>query len=306
MKIIFMGTPDFAVPAFLKILNSADHEIVAVFTQSPKPRGRGMRLEASPIQKIAQDHGITVYCPPTLKSLESHNLINSIEADVIIVVAYGFIVPQNIINAKKYGCLNIHPSKLPKYRGAAPLQRVIIGGDKETSVCVMQMDEGLDTGDIILEHDIILDSRIILPQLHDMCANIGGELLIKVLNNIESLPRYKQSLEGVVYAHKLTKEEAKINWQNEAFKIDCQIRGMNPWPGAYFSYKEQNIKILESDYKNIDHDQLPGKLINGDFEVACGTGILIVKTIQLAGKPKIDAKDFLRGIKKSQDDIIFS
>jgi methionyl-tRNA formyltransferase len=306
MKVIFMGTPDFALPSFKQILESKHHEIVAAFTQKAKPKGRGMQIDSSPVQKIAEDNGIKVYWPTSLRSPESYDLINSIEADVIVVVAYGFIVPQNIIDLKKHGCLNIHPSKLPKYRGAAPLQRTIINGDRETSVCIMQMDSGLDTGDIILQQDVLLNENISLPQLHDMCSDIGGKLLITVLDNIDSLPRFKQSKEGTVYAHKLTKEEALINWCDDAFKIDCQIRGMNPWPGAYFCYEGKNIKILEAKYINKTHTSQPGELMNNNFEVACGSGILLVKTLQPSGKQRMNAKDFLRGIHITQEKIIFS
>jgi len=306
MKVIFMGTPDFALPTFKKILASKHHEIVATFTQKAKPRGRGMKVDSSPVQKIAEDNGITVYSPISLRSPESYDLVNSIAADIIVVVAYGFIVPQNIIDSKKYGCLNVHPSKLPKYRGAAPLQRTIINGDREASVCIMQMDSGLDTGDIILQQDLLLNDTITLPQLHDMCADIGSQLLVKVLNNIDSLLKQKQSEEGIVYAHKLTKEEALINWRDDAFKIDCQIRGMSPWPGAYFCYEGKSIKILEASYINKTHNCQPGELISSNFEVACGSRVLLVKTLQPAGKQKMNAQDFLRGIRKTQEKIIFS
>jgi methionyl-tRNA formyltransferase len=306
MKIIFMGTPDFALPSFKKILTSGHHEIVATFTQKAKPKGRGMKIDSSPVQKIAEDNGIAVYSPTSLKALESYDLINSIEADIIVVVAYGFIIPQSVIDSKQYGCLNIHPSKLPKYRGAAPLQRTIINGDRETSVCIMQMDSGLDTGNIILQQDLLLDEAITLPQLHDMCAEVGGQLLLKVLDNINSLPSQPQSQDGVVYAHKLTKAESLINWQNDAFQIDCQIRGMTPWPGAYFVYEGKNIKILEAKCINKTHASQAGELINNNFEVACGTGVLQVKMLQPAGKNKMNAPDFLRGIHSSGKKIIFS
>lgn len=301
-----MGTPDFAVPAFRKIIESENHKIVAILTQRSKHKGRGMKLDFSPVQKLAEEKGIQVYSPSSLRSEESYKLINSIEADIIVVVAYGLIIPSNIINIKKYGCLNIHPSKLPKYRGAAPLQRTIINGERETALCIIQMDDGIDTGDIILQKNIMLEQRISFMELHDKCSNVGADLLIEALNNIESLPKHKQSQVGIVYANKLTKEEAKINWNEPAFKIDCKIRGMITWPGTYFCHEGKNIKVIEADYKITKHNYIPGQLINNDFEVACGTDILIIKTIQPANRSEMNAKDYLRGLKNDKSKIIFS
>ena len=291
-----MGTPEFAVPALRHLISSSDHKIKAVFTRAPKAQGRGMKLTNSPIHDLALSHNIDVYTLKTLRNEEAFKLIDSIRADIIIVVAYGFIIPKNILTAKKYGCLNIHPSKLPKYRGAAPLQRTIINGETETSVCIMQMDEGIDTGDIILQKDLILNSKITFPELHDQCAQIGGTLLLEVLENIENLPRIKQSERGVSYADKLTKEEAKVDWHDSASNIDCKIRGMNPWPGAYFIHDSKTIKILEATWTNNEHKSNPGEILNSDFEVACGSGTLIIKYLKPEGKPKMLATDYLRGL----------
>ena len=293
-----MGTPDFAVPTFEKILESKDHNIKAVFTAPPKPKGRGMNIEKSSIHKKALNHNIPIYTPKTLRNKESLELIESILADIIVVVAYGLIIPGNIISSKKFGCLNIHPSKLPKYRGAAPLQRTIINGDKESAVCIMQMDEGLDTGDVILSQKLPLHHRITLQELHNKCAMIGAELLIKTLNDIETLPRIAQNNDGVVYAHKLTKEEGLIDWKKSAYEIDCMVRGMNPWPGAYFKMNDKIIKIIESDYNETSHNYHPGTIINdkdNKFKMACGSGILHIKIVQPAGKNKMQGEDFLRG-----------
>ena len=291
-----MGTPEFAVPALRYLISSSDHKIKAVFTRARKAQGRGMKLTNSPIHDLALSHNIDVYTLKTLRNEEAFKLIDSIRADIIIVVAYGFIIPKNILTAKKYGCLNIHPSKLPKYRGAAPLQRTIINGETETSVCIMQMDEGIDTGDIILQKDLILNSKITFLELHDQCAQIGGKLLLEVLENIENLPRIKQSERGVSYADKLTKEEAKVDWHDSAFNIDCKIRGMNPWPGAYFIHDSKTIKILEATCTNNEHKSNPGEILNSDFEVACGSGTLIIKYLKPEGKPKMLATDYLRGV----------
>ena len=295
MNIIFMGTPDFAVPALQNLISSKEHKVVAVFSQAPKAKGRGMKIIESPIHQLAASNHIPVHTPKTLRKTEALELIASIDADIIVVVAYGFIIPKNILESKKHGCLNIHPSKLPKYRGAAPLQRTIIDGESETAVCIMQMDEGLDTGDIILQEDFALDSRITLTQLHDKCAKIGGNLLLKVFNNIETLPRIKQSDVGMTYAHKLTKEESRVNWQDSAFKIDCMVRGMNPWPGVYFEFDDKKIKILEAEYSDINHNYKPGQILNNSFDVACGTGILHIKYVKPEGKQKMLSKDYLNG-----------
>lgn len=294
-----MGTPDFAVPSLQSLLDHDQHEVVAVFTQSPKAKGRGLKEIASPIEQLARIYNVPVYNPRSIKTLETKELIDSIEANIIVVVAYGFIIPKDILISKKYGCLNIHPSKLPKYRGAAPLQHTIINGEKETAVCIMQMDEGLDTGDIILMQQFDLPANITLPELHDKCAKIGAKLLLEVLNKITILPRIKQTGEAVSYAGKLSKEHGKIDWNQKAFQIDCKIRGMNPWPGTYFEYKNRVIKILEASYQDKAHNMLPGEIIIGDnknIEVACNDGIVIIKKLQLPGKKAMNAGEFLRGM----------
>ena len=290
-----MGTPEFAVPALTKLINS-DHEVVAVFTQKPKAKGRGLSEAKSPVHQLADDYQIPVHTPATLRNEEAANLINNIDADIIVVIAYGFIIPQNILDAKKYGYLNIHPSSLPRHRGAAPLQRTIIEGNKTSSVCIMQMDAGLDTGDILMREDFDLPERITLQELHDKCANIGAELLIKTLANIDDIVPMPQSSDGVTYAHKLTKEEGRVNWQDAAYTINCKVRGMNPWPGVYFSHNGKNIKILEAEYIDISHNSTPGTVINDRLEVVCGKGILAIKKLQQEGKKALNTEEFLRGV----------
>lgn len=290
-----MGTPEFAVPSLQTLIDSAVHQVVAVFTQPPKSKGRGLQEIASPVHQLASQYHIPVYTPTTLRNQEAVYLINSIQSEIIIVVAYGFLIPPLILQAKKYGCLNIHPSSLPRHRGAAPLQRTIIAGDTTTSVCIMQMDEGFDTGDIILQHSFILPPRITLTLLHDQCAVIGSNLLLNVLDNIENLPRSAQSPENITYAPKLKKEEGKIDWCDSAYKIDCQIRGMNPWPGVYFEYNGKIIKILKAEYNNIDSQMLPGTVINDRLFVACGQGILMITALQQQGRKILGVDEFLRG-----------
>jgi len=289
-----MGTPEFAVPALTKLINF-DHQVVAVFTQKPKAKGRGLNETKSPVHQLALTHQIPVYTPSTLRNEEAASLIYNVTADIIVVIAYGFIIPQNILEAKKYGCLNIHPSDLPRHRGAAPLQRTIIEGDRKSSVCIMQMDAGLDTGDILMKEDFDLPSRITLQELHDKCANLGAELLVKTLANIDDIVPIKQLSNGITYAHKLTKEEGKVDWQLSAYAIDCKIRGMNPWPGVYFSYNNKIIKILEAEYFDKSHDFTPGTVINENLEIACGKGILVIKKLQQEGKKVLNIEEFLRG-----------
>ncbi|HJK87564.1 MAG TPA: methionyl-tRNA formyltransferase [Candidatus Megaira endosymbiont of Hartmannula sinica] len=273
MKVIFMGTPSFAVPILESIINSPDHELVAVFTKEPKKQNRGMKVIKSDVHQYIESYitnskdnssshnnnDIAIYNPKTLRTEDSYNLIKSIEADIIVVAAYGFILPKNILEMKKYGCINIHPSDLPKYRGAAPIQRTVINRDSKSSVCVMQMSEGMDEGDILLKEDIIIDNKnITSKQLHDSCAIIGGRLIIKFLNNINNIKPTKQRGE-VIYANKLTKEEGQINFEKHtASHIDAMIRGMNPWPGVYFYYRDTMIKIDETIIiasNDIDNDE---------------------------------------------------
>lgn len=295
-----MGTPQFSIPALKKLIDSSDHQVVGVFTQIPKAKGRGLAQTSSPVHDLAKSCNIPVYTPTTLRNQEAAELINSIEADIIVVVAYGFIIPENILNSKKYGCLNIHPSKLPKYRGAAPLQRTIINGENSTAVCIMQMDAGLDTGDIILQEDFKLPERVSLPELHDKCAGIGADLLLKVLSEVETLPRTPQSAERITYAHKLTKPEGKIDWNDSARQIDCKIRGMNPWPGTYFEYDGKIIKVLQASFNDLEHNHKPGLIISDQLEVACNKGVLILEKLQLPSKAPLTASEFLRGFKMSK------
>jgi methionyl-tRNA formyltransferase len=298
MNVIFMGTPEFAVPALDALIQSNNHKVAAVFSQQPKAKGRGMLIQNSPVHDKAAAHNISVYTPSSLKTKETLDLIKSISADIIIVIAYGFIIPIDILESKKYGCLNIHPSKLPKYRGAAPLQRTIINGDLETAVCVIQMDEGLDTGDIILQQNFDISATITFQELHDNCSNIGGKLIIQALDNIKTLVRSKQPDQNATYAHKLKKEEGKVNWHDSAFKVDCMVRGMNPWPGVYFEYNGIILKIIESECIKKEHSFNPGTIINEKFEVACGSDVLLILRVQPENKPKMSATDFLRGQNK--------
>lgn len=294
MNIIFMGTPEFAVPSLQGLIDS-NHKVKAIFTQAPKPKGRGMKTIESPVHMVAIKNNIPVYTPKSLRKGEAFDIINSIDADMIVVVAYGLIIPSNILHIKKYGCINVHPSDLPKHRGAAPLQRTIIDGDNETAVCIMYMDEGVDTGDVILREKFTLSKNITLKELHDKCSYLGRDLLVNTMDNINSLPRSKQGSDGATYAHKLTKEDGEVDWQDDAYKIDCKVRGMNPWPGVWFKTEGKLIKIVESEYNDISHTYKPGTIINDNFDVACGIGVLQIKILQPEGKRKMSGDEYLRG-----------
>ncbi len=343
MDIIFMGTPEFALPTLKALNESKQHNIKAVFTAYPKSKGRGMKLTPSPVGEFAACFNLPVYTPKTLRSEEVQKQIHDIEADLIVVVAYGFIIPKSILYAKKYGCLNIHPSMLPKYRGAAPLQRVIITGEKETAVCIIQMDEGLDTGDILMSTRFSLEEDITLIDLHDKCAKIGADILLKTLQSINNLSPISQDslikdgkclIDGrelddkVIYAKKLTKEEAEISWNEDAFVIDCKVRGSNPWPGIHFNLKntryldsnsnkrfdeastlkfrlfkeEKIIKIIKSKIigelnYNLAKRCRPGDIISDEFDILCGDGKIIkLLEVKPSGKYLMSGEEFLRGM----------
>jgi methionyl-tRNA formyltransferase len=303
MKIIFMGTPDFAIPTLQTLINSS-HQISAVFTQVSKPQDRGMIEKKSPVHTLAEAHNIPVYNPKTMRNNEVTQLVEGIDADIIIVVAYGFIIPKAILESKKYGCLNLHPSALPRFRGAAPLQRTIIAGDKTTEICIMQMDEGMDTGDILAKEELELHPRIALQELHDKCADIGAKLMFNIIDNIDNIKPIKQTEEGLVYASKLTKAEGIVDWNKSAFVIDCQIRGMNPWPGVFFTYKGENIKILEAEFIEKDHNLQPGTVIDDNLQIACGKDVLHIIRLQKAGKKHVSSEEFLRGYRVDAGEVL--
>jgi methionyl-tRNA formyltransferase len=303
MKIIFMGTPDFAVPTLRGLLQSS-HEVVAVFTQPPKPKGRGMKVIKSPVHQVAEDAGVVVYCPDTLKNPEIWKIVDQIECDIVVVVAYGFIIPKQILYSKKYGCINLHPSKLPRFRGAAPLQRTIIEGDKESAICVIKMDEGLDTGDILLQEDIQLKDNVTLQELHDFCSVRGAQLVVEVLDNIDTIIPKQQPSEGLVYAQKLTKDEGVIDWNFPALLIDRKIRGMNPWPGVFFDYHGEMIKIIKASCVDYCSTHLPGTIIAEESIVVCGEGGLKIEKVQRPGKGPITFRELLAQINAS--DVLHS
>ncbi len=295
LNIIFMGTPDFAVPALQKLLDS-DHSITCVYSQPPRPSGRGHKVTKSPIQQLAETHNIPVHHPVTLRHADAQNIFTGHKADIIIVAAYGLILPPYVLEHAQHGCVNIHPSLLPRWRGAAPIQRTIMAGDNETGIAIMQMDEGLDTGDIITLEKSLVPDTITAGELHDKLASEGADQLLATLTIIENgtATRTKQSEDGVTYAHKIDKKESWIDWHNNAHQIHCKIRGLSPFPGAGFLLGEDKIKILTTDFIEVNHTH-PEGLILEDMRIACADGFIIPTRVQKTGKNAMSVRDFLNG-----------
>ncbi|MDX1923645.1 MAG: methionyl-tRNA formyltransferase [Rickettsiaceae bacterium] len=303
-SLIFMGTPEFAAPSLRALIR--DHEVRAVFTSPPKPAGRGMEIKFSPVYEIAAKNNIQIHTPRTLKDRAILDIINTIDADIIVVCAYGFIIPPSILSAKKYGCINLHPSRLPKFRGASPLQHTIIEGETESSICIIQMDAGLDTGPILLQKDFSMPYRATLAWLHDYTAKEGAELISNVVSNIENLKPVAQNLSGASYASKLSKDDSYINWVDSAEKIDCGIRGRFPWPGSYMKTNLGDIKIIEakpfaesSSEESYNKEKYQsGQIIDSKkLIIACGDGLLKIEKLQVPGGKQISALEFFNSKK---------
>ncbi|WP_298849552.1 methionyl-tRNA formyltransferase [uncultured Ruegeria sp.] len=292
MRIVFMGTPDFSVPV-LDALVEAGHEIAAVYCQPPRPAGRGKKDRPTPVHARAEALGLSVRHPVSLKSAEEQNAFAALNADVAVVVAYGLILPQPILDAPKQGCLNIHASLLPRWRGAAPIHRAIMSGDAETGICIMQMEAGLDTGPVLLRQATAIEAEETTAQLHDRLSAMGAALIIEVLSNLQDLTPEPQPENGVTYAAKIDKSEARIDWTRTAEEIDRQIRGLSPFPGAWTEIDGERIKLLAS--RLADGQGVPGEILNGDLHVACGQGAVELLRLQRAGKGAQDRETFLRG-----------
>ncbi len=311
MRIAFMGTPDFSVPVLSELI-AAGHEIVAVYTQPARPAGRGKKLRPSPVETLARNYGLNVYTPVNFKNSDDIKAFRDLNLDVAVVVAYGLILPQAILDAPDYGCLNLHGSLLPRWRGAAPIHRAIMAGDQETGVQVMQMEAGLDTGAVLLSETVAIQDDETTGTLHDKLSLIGAQLMPRALAALDrgSLVATPQEEEGVCYAHKITSEEARIDWQNSAHEIDCHIRGLSPFPGAWFMMKDKKgdpmrVKVLMSSYdrlNNLDKQDLADKAfgtvldVEEDIVVATGSGYVRLSTLQRPGKSAQPAQEFLRGL----------
>ena len=294
MKLIFMGTPDFSVP-ILDALHAAGHDIVCVYCQPPRPAGRGKKDRPTPVHQRAQDLGLPVRHPVSLKGAEEQAEFEALGADVAVVVAYGLILPQAVLDAPKLGCLNIHASLLPRWRGAAPIHRAIMAGDAETGVCIMQMEAGLDTGPVLTRARMPIEHTDTTQSLHDKLATQGAELIVRTLAELPTLTPTAQPEKGVLYAHKIDKAEAHIDWSTPATEVDRQIRGLSPFPGAWFEHDGNRIKVLASAVSDMTGPAGHVVTTDGEIVVACGTGAVALTRLQRAGKSAQPADEFLRG-----------
>ncbi|MEZ5775912.1 MAG: methionyl-tRNA formyltransferase [Hyphomicrobiaceae bacterium] len=303
LRTAFMGTPDFAVPT-LRALLDAGHEVVAVYSQPPRPAGRGMAERPSPVHGLASTRGIPVRTPRSLRNAEAQQDFAALGADVAVVVAYGLILPRPILEAPRHGCLNLHPSRLPRWRGAAPIQRTIMAGDRETAIAVMRMDEGLDTGPVCLEVPVELGPDMTAGELHDLAASEGAALMVAALARLEAgtLACRPQAEEGVTYAAKIDKAEARIDWARPAAAVNDLIRGLSPFPGAFLEIAgpkgPERVKVLAARIADgaVPIGALPGTVLDDVMTIACGDGGAIRPLlVQRAGKKPMETAEFLRG-----------
>ncbi|MGF1683448.1 methionyl-tRNA formyltransferase [Photobacterium minamisatsumaniensis] len=297
LRIVFAGTPDFAA-RHLAALLSSQHEVIAVYTQPDRPAGRGKKLTASPVKNIAVEHNIPVYQPASLRNEEAQQELAALGADIMVVVAYGLLLPTEVLETPKLGCINVHGSILPRWRGAAPIQRSIWAGDTETGVTIMQMDEGLDTGDMLSIATLPIEATDTSATMYEKLAGLGPGALIECLADIASgsAVAIKQDDEQANYAKKLSKEEAKIDWAMDATAIERCVRAFNPWPMSYFTVAEQNVKVWQVAVVEGEHGQAPGTILSADKQgivVATGKGSLRLIEIQPPGKKAMQAQDLL-------------
>jgi methionyl-tRNA formyltransferase len=289
MRIIFMGTPDFSVPVLDAL--AAQHDIAAVYTQPPRPAGRGKQDRPSPVHTRAAALGLPVHHPISLRSEEVQQSLAALQADVAVVVAYGLILPQVVLDMPRLGCLNIHASLLPRWRGAAPIHRAIMAGDAETGVCIMQMEAGLDTGPVLLREATPIGAEETTQDLHDRLSDMGARLILQALND---MPRATpQAAEGVTYATKIDKAEARVDWTLPAEQVDRQIRGLSPFPGAWCDVKGERVKLLRA--RLAAGQGAPGQVLHG-LTIACGTGAVEITMAQREGKRAVPADELLRGL----------
>jgi methionyl-tRNA formyltransferase len=300
LKVAFMGTPDFAVPTLAEIVGQG-HEVVACYTRAPAAAGRGMELKPSPVQRMAERFAIPVLTPKTLKTDEAAAAFRAHAADVAVVVAYGMILPRTILDAPALGCLNLHASLLPRWRGAAPIQRAVMAGDPESGVAVMKMEEGLDTGPVGMVERVAIGPDMTAGELHDRLAPLGADLMVRALAALSrgALSFTAQPAEGVTYARKIGNDEARIDWAAGAEAVHNQVRGLSPFPGAFFTADfgkgPERVKILRS--ARADGAGAPGTLLDGHGVVACGDGAIRLVQVQRAGKAPVGVADFLRGVR---------
>ena len=299
LRLVFMGTPDFAVPTLAAIV-ARGHDVAAVFTRASQPAGRGMELRPSPVECEARRLGIAVLTPKTLRSAEAQDALRAHSADAAVVVAYGLILPRSILDAPRFGCFNLHASALPRWRGAAPINRAIMAGDAETGVVVMQMAEGLDTGPVAMTTRIAIGPDMTAGELHDELARRGADLMVRALDALEhgSLELTPQPQEGVTYAAKVDKSETRIDWTRPWQAVHDHCRGLSPYPGAWFELPDSGasparVKLLRT--TRGEGAATPGTVIDDKLTVACGDGAVRILELQRAGRQPMGAKEFLRG-----------
>lgn len=308
MRVIFMGTPDFAVNTLEEIVK-AGNEVVGVFTQPDKPKGRGKELSMSAVKVKALELNLPVFQPERVRNPEVIEEIRSLNADIIVVVAFGQLLPKSILEMTRFGCVNVHASLLPAYRGASPIQSAVIDGCKTTGITTMMMDEGLDTGDILMQEEVQLDKKETGGSLFNKLCDVGANLLVKTLFAIEdgTVIRKKQNDELSSYAHKFEKSSGEIHFNEDATKIECLIRGLNPWPSAYTYLNNKTLKIWDADVIEGEFDGEPGRIIEvnkNDFVIKCGVNALKIKELQLEGKKRMTTDVFLRGYHLEKDILL--
>ena len=296
LRLIFMGTPDFAVPTLVEVVGRG-HEVAAVYTRAPKPAGRGMELQVTPVEREARRFGIPVLTPKTLRTDDAVAAFRAHQADAAVVVAYGLILPVPVLDALPLGCHNLHASLLPRWRGAAPINRAIMAGDAETGVMVMRMAEGLDTGPIAMAERVAIGADMTAGDLHDALARLGADLMVRALGALErgTLQLTPQPDAGVSYAAKIDKNETRIDWSNPWKDVHDRCRGLSPFPGAWFELAGQRIKVLRT--TRGEGFGMPGTVLDDRLTVACGDGAVRLLEVQRAGKQPMKAEEFLRGAK---------
>lgn len=297
LRLVFMGTPDFAVPTLLEIVGRG-HEVVAVYTRAPKPAGRGMELQPSPVEREARRFGLEVLTPRTLRTADAQGIFRAHRADAAVVVAYGLILPKPVLDAVPLGCFNLHASALPRWRGAAPINRAVMAGDPETAVMVMRMEEGLDTGPVAMAERVAIAPDMTAGDLHDRLAPLGADLMVRALGALErgTLTLTPQPEAGVTYAAKIDKAETRIDWSKPWRAVHDHIRGLSPFPGAWFELpgsQPARVKVLRTTCG--DGDGAPGTLLDGRLTVACQDGAVRILELQRAGRQPMRAEEFLRG-----------
>jgi len=294
-QLVFMGTPEFAVPS-LTALIAAGHDVVGVYTQPPRPAGRGKKPRSTPVHAAADQHGIAVRTPETLRSAEEQDVLSALGADAIVVVAYGLILPKAALDVPRLGCLNVHASLLPRWRGAAPIQRALLAGDTETGISIMLLDEGLDTGPVVLQHAIDIAPGETAGTLHDRLADLGAALIVQALAGVSAgrLAAMDQRDGRATYARKIGRSEAEIDWGRSAQEIDRQVRALAPSPGAWFRHGAERVKVLACMIATGESGN-PGEVLDDRLTIACGAGALRLQRLQREGRKAMDTDAFLRG-----------